>query len=140
MLFVIPQACSNSEIRSVEYDQETTIAQGQVGVTTEQSPYQITEIPDICKQVDTLPADSRNPYVAVLKRPGTVKGKQSRCSRLVTRLQDQAATSKNEFWVFATSQSCETNGEEVKMTVRLSVEALKYVSPFYNFSIIITHI
>lgn len=130
MFFVIPQACSNSEITSVEYDSEATIA-GQVETTTEQPQQPTIRTTDICKQVDSLP-DTYNTYIAVLKRPGTVEGKQSRCLRLVGRLQNQAETSGNGFWVLASSESCATNGEEVTMTVRLSVEALRYVSPHYK--------
>ena len=139
MFYVIPQACSNTEIQSVEYDQETTIAQGQITTEQPQQPA-YTRIPNICEQVDSLP-DSRNAYVAVLKRPGSIEGKQSRCLRLITKLQNQAATSENGFWVLASKESCATNGNEVTMTVRLSVEALRYVSPYYkNFSNIVTYI
>ena len=140
MFFVIPQACTNLQIKSVEYDQEATIAQKQEQTDTEEQQQQTADSTDICKQVDTLP-DSYDTYTAVIKRPGTVEGKQSRCLKLIRRIQNQAAKSENRFWVLASSESCTTSGTEVTMTVRLNVEALKYVSPYHrNFSTIVAHI
>ena len=140
MLFAIPQACTNSEIKSVEYDQEATIAPSPQETDTEQQQQQTADTTDICKQVDSLP-DSRDTYTAVIKRPRTVEGKQTRCLNLIKKIQNQAANSENGFWVLATSESCTTSGREVTMTVRLDVEALKYVSPYHrNFFTVVTYV
>ena len=88
-------------------------------------------------------SDDRHTYRAVLKRPGTVERRQSRCLKLVERLQtqeklqNQATNSDRIFWILATNESCQTSGTEVTMTVRLSLEALKYVSSYHRYFLVI---
>ena len=114
---------------SVEYDQNTTVAKQQDETTEESQPQQqeVTDTANICEQVDSLP-DTHETYNVVIRRPGTVTGKQSRCSKLINKLENQVGKSENRFWYYATSESCMTSGSEVTLVVRLNIEALKYVS------------
>ena len=108
----------------MEYDGETTTAEQQKTTNT-----------DICAQIDSL-SDSSDTYTAVLRKPDTVEEKQSRCLKLIQKLKTQTAKSDGTFWYYANSESCTTSGTEVTLTVRLNLEALKYVSSYYrNFTI-----
>ena len=72
--------------------------------------------------------DTYETYTAVIRTPDTVEGRESRCPKLIQKLKNKSAKSEATFWYYADNESCKASGSEVTLTVRLSVEALQYVS------------
>ena len=131
---VILQACRNSEIALVEYAKPITLNSLATTPTPKTSPpnsHLPTEATDICQHIGSL-QDEINMYTVSLNRPLTVEDKRKRCLKLIKKLNYQGARSGSAFHaVTYPQQSCQINGNDIKLVAKLNLKGLKYVSLLY---------
>ena len=130
----ILQACKNPEIFLVEYAYTVNLSPSKTVKPTPEMFQPSKPLPneaknsDICQHIDSL-QEKIDTYTVLLNSPRTVEVRRKQCSKLIKKLNNK---SNNSFYaVTYPEQSCQSNGNDVKLMAKLNLKALKYVS-LYN--------
>ena len=130
-VIIILQACRNPEIALVEYAKPITLNSSAVTPTPKPSPPSNllpTEATEICQHTDSLQNET-NTFTVLLNRPLTVEDKRKRCLKLIKKINHRSTRNGSVFYaVTYPQQSCQINGNDIKLVAKLNLKALKYVS------------